>query len=415
MKASKNYENLNKHFESCLEPLGDGRFKAYRCSSNVPTVGWGSTRDMDTGKPVTDETIIDQATADRWFTLDTLEKSEGVAKLLPIILTQDEFDACVSFAYNCGLGNFETSTFRKRILAGENKQHVAKEEMPRWHHGSNGQDLEGLKRRRRAEVALFCGDYETVKKETYGKVVCVKQDEPVLGERKVGWFEARLMLKPGAWTVGVIAKVAGSDGNFATAEIPVQMDLIQKFTEAFGEHSVVLAAPEKPWPGEVKPEQPEKPSVGEVYLKLQRTGDKDEIGCEKLLLTFEGTPDFLYVRSGVPSRQIFRKANDPQCIPGSLEPIPQAPKDTDFYAIHDIEWAGGKDNYDKVWSAALGPVKVWLENKFQMRRSEFMFHVDGGAPGTAGCVATTSLADLKRLVALLRKHDPKKLVVAWGL
>ncbi len=413
MKASKNYENLNKHFESCLTPLGDGRFKAYRCSSNIPTVGWGSTRDMDTGKEVNDETIIDQATADRWFTLETEEKSAGVSKLLPIILTQDEFDACISFAYNVGLGNFETSTFRKRILAGENKQLVAKEEMPRWHHGSSGEDLEGLKRRRRAEVALFCGDYETVKKETYGKVICVKEEEPVIEEQTVGWFEARLILRPDAWTVGVIAKVAGTDTAYATAEIPVQMDLVNHFTQEFGKHDVVLAANGKPWPGVVTPGKPENPE--EVYMKLQRTGVKDEIGCEKLLLTFEGTPDFLYVRSGVPSKQNFRVSSDPRCVPGSLEPIPQPPKKEDFYYIHDIEWAGGKDNYSDVWSAALGPVKVWLENKFAMRRSEFMFHVDGGAPGSAGCVCVTSIEDLKKLVALLRKYNPRRLHVEWGL
>ena len=66
---------------------------------------------------------------------------------------QNEFDATVSFTYNYGAGALESSTFRRRINAGEDKATCFREEFPKWVNGGNG-PMPGLVRRREAEVQL---------------------------------------------------------------------------------------------------------------------------------------------------------------------------------------------------------------------------------------------------------------------
>lgn len=118
------------------------------------------------------------------------------------------------------------------------------------------------------------------------------------------------------------------------------------------------------------------------------------------------------VASGARGAQAFRKPADPRSVPGCLEPIPEG-----RYSIGDIEFAGGKDNYEASWGAGLGPVWVPINATFADDRSAFGFHLDSNssvAGGSAGCVVFRDMADLKRFVAALRKHDPRILVVDWS-
>ena len=62
-------------------------------------------------------------------------------------LNQNQFDALVSFAFNCGAGNL------KKLCAGRNASQIAVA-MPQYCK-ANGKVLVGLKRRRSAEQALF--------------------------------------------------------------------------------------------------------------------------------------------------------------------------------------------------------------------------------------------------------------------
>ena len=64
--------------------------------------------------------------------------------------------ALISWAFNVGLGAVESSTLRKRLLAGEPGIIVVPQELPKWNKAS-GAALVGLARRRAAEVALFTG------------------------------------------------------------------------------------------------------------------------------------------------------------------------------------------------------------------------------------------------------------------
>lgn len=134
-----------REFEGC-------RLTSYVCPSGILTIGIGHTgTDVHSGQTITDA----EATALLRKDLDQFEKA--VSSLITIPLTQAQFDALVSFAFNCGAGALEESTLRKRLNNKEDPNKVAKEELPKWVKGSNG-PLPGLVRRRDAEIKLFCAD-----------------------------------------------------------------------------------------------------------------------------------------------------------------------------------------------------------------------------------------------------------------
>ena len=76
----------------------------------------------------------------------------AVAKAVKVPLTQQQFDALVSFAFNLGIGAFESSTLLKKLNA---KQFGAvPTEFEKWVKAS-GKTLPGLVKRRTAEAKLF--------------------------------------------------------------------------------------------------------------------------------------------------------------------------------------------------------------------------------------------------------------------
>jgi GH24 family phage-related lysozyme (muramidase) len=115
------------------------------------TIGYGHT-----GPDVTPGLTINQAQADRLLLADLAHAAAEVFRLLPMAagwLPQQQA-AMVSFVFNVGSGLLETSTLRRRLLAGEDPASVAKAELPRWNNPGSSV-MEGLSRRRKAEVALF--------------------------------------------------------------------------------------------------------------------------------------------------------------------------------------------------------------------------------------------------------------------
>jgi lysozyme len=78
----------------------------------------------------------------------------GVLRLAPNLSgNQGLFDACVALSYNIGLGGFQRSTLRQRILRDESLENIAEGFM--MYTKGGGKVLPGLVRRRKAEVALF--------------------------------------------------------------------------------------------------------------------------------------------------------------------------------------------------------------------------------------------------------------------
>ena len=73
-------------------------------------------------------------------------------------LTQNEFDALVSFTYNLGCGALQRSTLLKLLQAG--RKNEAAVEFPKWSI-AGGQHSEGILKRRLAEQECFLhGDYK---------------------------------------------------------------------------------------------------------------------------------------------------------------------------------------------------------------------------------------------------------------
>lgn len=122
------------------------------------TIGYGSTRGVKRGMVITQQEAEEMLASD----LEAFERA--VLTQLPIELSQNEFDALVSFTYNVGAASLEDSTLRRRLLAGEPRCWVYQKELPRWNKGGSGV-MAGLVRRRQAEADLACLGYLSVPTE----------------------------------------------------------------------------------------------------------------------------------------------------------------------------------------------------------------------------------------------------------
>ncbi|HGM5350670.1 lysozyme [Serratia bockelmannii] len=144
MNISKNGIELIKRFEG-LE------LKAYQDSVGVWTIGYGWTQTVD-GKKIAPGMRFDQATADRLLKCGVVQYEQGVNQLVKVRITQGQFDALVSFAYNLGLRSLSTSTLLRKLNDGD-KQGAA-DEFGRWVN-AGGKRLDGLVTRRAAERRMF--------------------------------------------------------------------------------------------------------------------------------------------------------------------------------------------------------------------------------------------------------------------
>lgn len=145
MKTGLNGLNLIKEKEGL-------RLKPYLCSAGVATIGYGSTMYADGRKVTLKDAAISEKQALELLA-NTLGKYEkAVNDYVKVQLTQNEFDALVSFTYNLGAGNLLSSTLLKKINAGDKAGAANQFEV--WNK-AGGKVLEGLVKRRAAEKALF--------------------------------------------------------------------------------------------------------------------------------------------------------------------------------------------------------------------------------------------------------------------
>lgn len=152
METSAAGVNLIKAFENCLKPVGRGKFKPYICPAGVLTIGWGHTNHH--GRRFGKNDIWTQAECDEALAEDLAGFEQVVSRRVKVKLSQPQFDALVSFAYNCGEGNLSKSTLLKKVNAGDFEG--ASREFAKWNKGG-GKVLAGLVRRRASEALLFQG------------------------------------------------------------------------------------------------------------------------------------------------------------------------------------------------------------------------------------------------------------------
>lgn len=141
--ATKGIE-LIKEFEGC-------RLTAYKCPAGVWTIGYGHTGTVD-GKAIASGMTITAAKATELLRKDLATFEAAVNSYVTAPITQNMFDALVSFAFNCGAGALKGSTLLKKLNAKDYNGAAA--EFARWNK-AGGKVLAGLTRRRRMESILF--------------------------------------------------------------------------------------------------------------------------------------------------------------------------------------------------------------------------------------------------------------------
>ncbi|KAH6989119.1 lysozyme-like domain-containing protein [Ilyonectria sp. MPI-CAGE-AT-0026] len=147
---------VNEATISLIESFEGFEADVYIDATGNPTVGYGhlctqaNCAEVPYDIPLSDadaEQLLrdDIKVAQQCITLDTTSQ---------VVLNANQYGALVSWAFNIGCGASGSSTLISRLNNGEDPNTVAEEELPRWNKG-NGQVIDGLTRRRAAEVDLF--------------------------------------------------------------------------------------------------------------------------------------------------------------------------------------------------------------------------------------------------------------------
>lgn len=122
----------------------------YNDVAGNPTIGYGHLITDDEEGEYNNGVTQDQALD--LLRDDAQEAVDAVNELVTVDLNQNQFNVLVSFVYNVGRGNFESSTLLRELNQG-NYDRVP-DELRRWTR-SGGEVIGGLERRREREADLF--------------------------------------------------------------------------------------------------------------------------------------------------------------------------------------------------------------------------------------------------------------------
>jgi len=156
MKVSDKAFGVIKHHEGT-------RQRPYRCPARLWTIGIGHVMYPEQGRLKLEERdgFALRPEDDRLWSMEEvngilasdLQRFErGVESLVPVSLTQGQFDGLCSFSFNCGLGTLQRSTLRQKVLRGD--MEGAAEEFLKYCM-AGGKPLKGLQNRRKDERVLF--------------------------------------------------------------------------------------------------------------------------------------------------------------------------------------------------------------------------------------------------------------------
>jgi len=128
--------------------------KPYKDPIGIPTIGYGFTYYLPDRRKVT---MQDRPLTEHQATCTLQEILKGyendVLRLVKKPLTQNQFDALVSFTFNLGGANLGKSTLLKKLNVNPNDPSIASE-FVKWNK-AGGKVLNGLTRRRKAEAELY--------------------------------------------------------------------------------------------------------------------------------------------------------------------------------------------------------------------------------------------------------------------
>jgi len=145
MEVNQAGKDLIKQFEGC-------KLKAYKCPAGLDTIGYGNTWYPD-GTKIKPGDVITQERAIELLDIIVEDFAKKVKPLIKQNLTDNNFSALVSFAYNTGVTNLKSSTLLKKVNA-DPKDPSIKAEFMKWVR-ANDKVLNGLVKRREAEAKLY--------------------------------------------------------------------------------------------------------------------------------------------------------------------------------------------------------------------------------------------------------------------
>lgn len=137
METSQRGIDLIKQFEGL-------RLTAYKCPAGVYTIGYGHTRGVKRGMKITEEEASAYLAADLRNSEKAVERYDSIYHW-----NQNEYDALVSFTFNCGATNL-----RSLLRNGRRNRSQIAATLPLYRK-AGGKVLKGLERRRAGEKALF--------------------------------------------------------------------------------------------------------------------------------------------------------------------------------------------------------------------------------------------------------------------
>ena len=139
--------SINKAGIDLIKKFEGLKLEAYYCPAGVLTVGYGHT-----GKDVKLYQKISAEQAEKLLDADLRKFEYGVSEALRVPVSDNQFAALVSFAFNLGLGALRKSTLLKKLNSGD--YDAVPVELKKWVNVGGAPSL-GLIRRRKAEIDLW--------------------------------------------------------------------------------------------------------------------------------------------------------------------------------------------------------------------------------------------------------------------
>ena len=125
--------------------------RKYLCAAGAPTIGYGHV--IGAGEPALNTAVLTKEQAVELLKRDLVRYESAVTAHVKVPLTQHQFDALVSFTYNCGAAALAKSSLLK-LVNSKAEAGLIRTAFSLWNKGG-GRVLEALVKRRAKEAALF--------------------------------------------------------------------------------------------------------------------------------------------------------------------------------------------------------------------------------------------------------------------
>ena len=134
------------------------RLLPYLCPAGIPTVGFGNTFYSNGRRVTMQDPPLTRSEANELLTAILARFEKSINTLVTQPITQNQFDALVSFVYNVGTEAFRRSTLLRVINSNPGNYAEIERQFLRWDK-AGGRVLPGLVARRRDEFNLYAGRF----------------------------------------------------------------------------------------------------------------------------------------------------------------------------------------------------------------------------------------------------------------